>query len=152
MSNEDDECDSSSLFNVASQTDVNSFLHSQAAKITGITTSISDDENSSMDGSLLTRFSQVSSEKKYIITTNTNIRSTPIKPYLSRSCFASLTSSSPIKNSIQKVYASDDLTELKWLNTFKLKEFKDDFNSNNNKDKDNQYDKTQVISEQQQQE
>ncbi|CAF0885558.1 unnamed protein product [Rotaria sordida] len=151
MSNEDDECDSSSLFNVASQTDVNSFLHSQAAKITGITTSISDDENNSMDGSLLTRFSQISSEKKYIITTNTNIRSTPIKPYLSRSCFASLTSSSPIKNSTQKIYASDDLTELKWLNTFKLKEFKDEFNLNNIKDKDNNNEKTQLISQQQQQ-
>ncbi|CAF3399747.1 unnamed protein product [Rotaria sp. Silwood1] len=153
MSNEDDECDSSSLFNVASQTDVNSFLHSQAAKITGITTSISDDENSSMDGSLLTHFSKVSSEKKYIITTNTNIRSTPIKPYLSRSCFASLTSSSPIKNSLQKTYASDDLTELKWLNTFKLKEFKDDFTSNNIKDKDNNNNtKNPLISQQQQQE
>ncbi|CAM4804518.1 unnamed protein product [Rotaria magnacalcarata] len=138
MSNEDDECDSSSLFNVASQSDVNSFLHSQAAKITGITASLSDDESSSMDGSLLARFSQVSTEKKVITTSNTNIRSPPVKPYLSRSCFASLTCASPIKNAPQKIYASDDLTELKWLNTFKLKELKDDLNSNENKDNNNE--------------
>lgn len=151
MSNEDDECDSSSLFNVASQSDVNSFLHAQAAKITGITTSISDDESSSMDGSLLARFSQIPSDKKVVITPNT--RSPPVKPYLSRSCFASLTSSSPIKNPpSQKVYASDDLTELKWLNTFKLKEFKDDLNSNENKDKDNNNDKNSSKQQQQQQE
>ncbi|CAF3941719.1 unnamed protein product, partial [Rotaria sp. Silwood1] len=67
-------------------------------------------------------------------------------------CFASLTSSSPIKNSLQKTYASDDLTELKWLNTFKLKEFKDDFTSNNIKDKDNNNNtKNPLISQQQQQ-
>jgi len=135
MSNEDDECDSSSLFTVASHSDVNSFLHSQARKITGVTSSISDDDDeSSMDGSLLARFAQIPSEKKFFIKNS----STPIKPYLSRSCFASLTSSSsPIKTSSQKLYASDDLTELKWLNTFKLKELKDDLNSNdNNKDKD----------------
>lgn len=138
MSNEEDECDSSSLFNVASQSDVNSFLHAQAAKITGITASISDDESSSMDGSLLARFSQVPTEKKYVVRTNTTIRSTPMKPYLSRSCFASLTSSSPVKATSQKVYASDDLTELKWLNTFKLKEFKDDLGSNDNKEKQNE--------------
>jgi hypothetical protein len=117
MSNEEDECDSSSLFTFASQSDVNSFLHSQAAKITGVTSSISDDEDSSMDGSLLARFTQIPSEKKFIIN-NSNTRSIPIKPYLSRSCFASLTSSSPIKTHSQKLYASDDLTELKWLNTF----------------------------------
>jgi hypothetical protein len=135
MSNEEDECDSSSLFTVASQSDVNSFLHSQAAKITRVTSSISDDEDSSMDGSLLARFTQLPSEKKLILT-NSTPRSTSLKPYLSRSCFASLTSSSPIKTTPQKVYASDDLTELKWLNTFKLKEFKDDINSNEIKDKD----------------
>jgi hypothetical protein len=132
MSNEEDECDSSSLFTVASQSDVNTFLHSQAAKLTRVTSSISDDEDSSMDGSLLARFTQLPSEKKFIITNST----TRIKPYLSRSCFASLTSSSPIKTNPQKIYASDDLTELKWLNTFKLKEFKDDINSNEIKDKD----------------
>jgi hypothetical protein len=129
MSNEEDECDSSSLFTVASHSDVNSFLHSQAAKIIGVTSSISDDDDSSMDGSLLARFTQIPSEKKFIIT-NSSIRSTPIKPYLSRSCFASLTSSSPIKNCSQKLYASDDLTELKWLNTYKLKEFKENKTTN----------------------
>ena len=135
MFNEDDECDSSSLFNVANQMDVNSFLRSQAAKITGITTNISDDENNSMDERSMSYLSRISSEKKYIIT-NTNTRSTPIKPHLSRSCFASLTSSSPVKNHPQKIYALDDLTELKWLNTFKLKEFKDDLNSKVIKEKD----------------
>jgi hypothetical protein len=88
-----------------------------------------------MDGSLLARFTQIPSEKKYLIT-NSNQRSLPVKPYLSRSCFASLTSSSPIKTNTQKLYASDDLTELKWLNTFKLKELKDDFTSNDIKEKD----------------
>lgn len=149
MSNEDDECDSSSLFTAASHSDVNSFLHAQAAKITGITSSISDDEESSMDGSLLARFTQMPSEKK-IFMKNSSIRSTPIKPYLSRSCFASLTSSSPIKNSSQKLYASDDLTELKWLNTFKLKELKDDLNSNEIKNKDIN-EKTQSTQPEQQQ-
>ena len=125
MSNEEDECDSSSLFTVASQSDVNSFLHSQAAKITGVVTSnISDDEDSSMDGSLLARFTQIPTEKKFVLTNS--------KPYLSRSCFASINSSSPSKISSQKLSTSDDLTELKWLNTFKLKEF----NSTDNKDKD----------------
>ena len=136
MSNEDDECDSSSLFAVASQSDVSSFLHSQAAKITRVTSSISDDEDSSMDGSLLARFTQLPQEKKLIVS-NPNVRSAPHKPYLSRSCFASIASSSPVKPAnAQKVAIADDLTELKWLNTFKLKEFKDDFNSNETKDKD----------------
>jgi len=150
MSNEEDECDSSSLFTVASHSDVNSFLHSQAAKIIGVTSSISDDDDSSMDGSLLARFTQIPSEKKFIIT-NSSIRSTPIKPYLSRSCFASLTSSSPIKNCSQKLYASDDLTELKWLNTFKLKELKDDLNSNEIKDKDKDLNEKNSLSQQQEQ-
>jgi hypothetical protein len=135
MSNEEDECDSSSLFTVASHSDVNSFLHAQAAKITGLTSCISDDEDSSMDGSLLARFTQLPSEKKFLMN-NSNAR---VKPYLSRSCFASLTSSSPIKtssSSSQKLYASDDLTELKWLNTFKLKDFKDDLKPNEIKEKD----------------
>ncbi|UJR27994.1 hypothetical protein I4U23_009252 [Adineta vaga] len=150
MSNEDDECDSASLFTVATQSDVNSFLRSQAGKITRVTSSISDDEDSSMDGSLLARFTQLPQEKKLIIS-NPNTRSTPIKPYLSRSCFASLASSSPVKtNHTQKVSVSDDLTELKWLNTFKLKEFKDDLNSNETKEKDSN-EKLPLSSEQQQQ-
>ncbi|CAF1445215.1 unnamed protein product [Adineta steineri] len=135
MSNEEDECDSSSLFTVASQSNVNSFLHSQAAKITRVTSSISDEDDSSMDGSLVARFTQLPSEKKVIIT-NSHIRTTPVKSYLSRSCFASLTCSSPIKTNPQKPHTSDDLTELKWLNTFKLKELKDDLNTNDIKDKD----------------
>lgn len=130
--NDDDECDSSSLFALASQSDVNSFLRSQAAKITGRTgpSSISDDDDeNSMDGSLLARFTQIPMEKKLSLTNPTSIQS---KPYLSRSCFASITTSSPIKTSSQKQTLADDLTELKWLNTFKFKEF----TINDNKDKD----------------
>ena len=135
MSNEDDECDSSSLFTVATQSDVNSFLRAQAAKISSVNASISDDDDSSMDGSLLARFTQIPPEKKPSISNN-NRRSTPMKPYLSRSCFASLTCSSPSKPPTQKVFASDDLTELKWLNTFKLKELKEDLAVNESKEKD----------------
>ena len=143
MSNEDDECDSSSLFPVASQSDVNSFLRAQAAKITGtVNSSISDDDDeSSMDGSLVARFTQIPLEKKLSVSNN-NPRTSTIKPYLSRSCFASLTSASPSKTHPQKVYASDDLTELKWLNTFKLKELKDDFNGHETKDKEAEEKKT----------
>ena len=137
MSNDDDECDSSSLFAVASQSDVNSFLRAQAAKITGVTRSISDDDDSSMDGSLVARFTQLPAEKKPSHTLP-HRRSTPMKPYLSRSCFASLASSSPIKSLPPKAYASDDLTELKWLNTFKLKELKDDLNAVHCKEKDSE--------------
>jgi hypothetical protein len=111
MANEEDECDSSSLFPVASQSDVTSFLDAQAAKITGLNSSISDDDDddeSSMDGSLLTRFAQIPSKTRQ-------------KSSLSHSCFASISSSN----------SSGDLTELKWLNTFKLKELKDNKNSNN---------------------
>lgn len=135
MSNEDDECDSSSLFTVATHSDVNSFLHAQAAKITAVGTNISDDDDDSMDGSLVARFTQIPMEKKFVI----HPSSSRNKPYLSRSCFASLTSSSPVKSSSssQKISFSDDLTELKWLNTFKLKELKDDFNSHEKKEKDN---------------
>lgn len=134
MSNEDDECDSSSLFTVATHSDVNSFLRAQAAKITAVTSNISDDDDSSMDGSLVARFTQLPSEKKFVINSS-NVRN---KPYLSRSCFASLASSSPVKpsSSSQKLPPSDDLTELKWLNTFKIKELKDDFNSHETKEKD----------------
>jgi hypothetical protein len=113
MSNEGDECDSSSLFAVASQSDVNSFLQAQAAKITGLNSSISDDDDdSSIDDNLLTRFTQISSKKN---------------SYLSRSCFASISS--------QKQPISDDLTELKWLSTFKLKEFQDNKINHEIKDK-----------------
>jgi len=131
--NEDDECDSSSLFAVASQSDVNSFLRSQAAKITGRMgpSSVSDDDENSMDGSLLERFTQIPMEKKFSMTNPTSA-SIQLKPYLSRSCFASITSSSPIKSSAPKQTLADDLTELKGFNTFKFKEF----TLNDNKDKD----------------
>jgi len=111
MANEEDECDSSSLFTVANQSDVTSFLHLQAAKITGLNSSISDDDENSIDDNLLRSFTR-------------NNNSKLIKPNLSRSCFASI--------STQKQNLSDDLTELKWLNTFKFKEFQD--NKNNNED------------------
>jgi hypothetical protein len=108
MTHEEDECDSSTLFAVASQSDVSSFLHAQAAKITSLNSSISDDDDEgSIDDSLLTRTTQIPSKNC----------STLIKPYLSRSCFASISS--------QKQNISDDLTELKWLSTFKLKDFQD---------------------------
>lgn len=135
MSNEDDECDSSSLFTVTTHSDVNSFLRAQAAKITAVASSISDDDDSSMDGSLVARFTQIPSEKKFILNSS-NVRN---KPYLSRSCFASIASSSPVKpssSSSQKILPSDDLTELKWLHTFKLKELKDDFNNHETKEKE----------------
>jgi hypothetical protein len=118
MSNEEDECDSSSPFTVASQSDVTSFLQAQAAKITGLNSSVSDDDNdddNSMDGSLSTSFAQVSSKK-------INKHS---KSYLSQSCFAAISSSSSGKQNLL-----DDLTELKWLTTYKLKEFKDKIDPN----------------------
>lgn len=107
MANEEDECDSAGRFPVASQSDINSFLHAQAAKITGLNSSISDDDDdaSSIDDNLLSRFAQVPRKSS----TKTS--------YLSRSCFASISS--------QKQNISDDLTELKWLTTFKFKEFQD---------------------------
>jgi alpha-acetolactate decarboxylase len=110
MANHEDECDSSSLFPVASQSDVTSFLDAQAAKITGLNSNLSDDDDDecSIDGSLLTRFTQLPSKTRK-------------KTNLSQSCFASISNSIP----------SDDLTELKWLNTFKLKEIKDHKNPNN---------------------
>lgn len=135
MSNDDDECDSSCLLTMATQSDVNSFLRAQAAKITSANTSISDDDENSMDGSLLARFTQMPSESKSVAS-NINRRANTVKPYLSRSCFASLTSSSPNKSTPSKVYASDDLTELKWLQTFKLKEFKEDLSVNDSKSKE----------------
>jgi hypothetical protein len=110
MANEEDECDSSCLFTAASQSDVNSFLQSQAAKITGLNSSISDDDENSIDDNLLRSFTR-------------NNRSTINKSYLSRSCFASI--------STQKQNPLDDLTELKWLSTFKFKEFQDHQKSTN---------------------
>ncbi|CAF2824666.1 unnamed protein product [Rotaria sp. Silwood2] len=126
MANEEDECDSSSLLTVASQSDVTAFLHAQAAKITGLNSSISDDDDdddeSSIFHSSLSRYTQISSK-------NLNNHK---KTYLSHSCFASISNSS---SSSQKQTISDDLTELKWLNTFKLKEYKDNKINNNLKEK-----------------
>lgn len=104
MANEEDECDSAGRFPIASQSEINSFLHAQAAKITGLNSSLSedDDDASSIDDGLLTRFAQVPRKSS----TKTS--------YLSRSCFASISS--------QKQNIADDLTELNWLNTFKFKE------------------------------
>jgi len=112
MAHEEDECDSSSLFAVASQSDVTSFLHKQTAKITGLNSSISDDDDddeSSIDDNFSRNFTENNSSR---------IK----KSYLSHSCFASISS--------QKQNLSDDLTELNWLNTFKFKEFQDKQNNN----------------------
>jgi hypothetical protein len=107
MAHEEDECDSSSLFAVASQSDVTTFLHKQAAKITGLNSSISDDDDeSSIDDNFTRNDSSIIKKKSY----------------LSRSCFASISS--------QKQNLSDDLTELNWLNTFKFKEFQNKKNNN----------------------
>jgi hypothetical protein len=114
MANEEDECDSSSLFTFASQSDVTSFLHAQATKITGLDSNLCGDENS-IDDNLLVRFTQVSSKHC----------STLIQPYLNHSCFASISSSSSEKRN-----PVDDLTELKWLHTYKLKEFKENKTTN----------------------
>lgn len=113
MANDDDECDSSSLLTFASQSDVNSFLNKQAAKITGIHSNISDDDDddeNSIDDNLLRSFTRANNSNK--------------KSSLSHSCFASISS--------EKQTLSDDLTELKWLNTFKFKQFQDKTSSNNN--------------------
>ncbi|CAF0891887.1 unnamed protein product [Rotaria sp. Silwood1] len=119
MGNEGDECDSLNLLTVASQTDVIAFLQTQAAKITGLNSNTSDDDDDdiSICHSSLSRSTQISSK-------NLNNHK---KSSLSHSCFASISNSSSQKQTI-----SDDLTELKWLNTFKLKEYKDNKTNNNN--------------------
>ena len=124
MSTEEDECDSSSPLTVASQSDITSYLRTRADQITGLNISMSDiddaddeddDEDTSMDGSLLTRFAQVPSTKTLHHRKARSVAST--SSYLSQSCFASISHSSP-----SKAGASDDLTELKWLSTFKFKD------------------------------
>lgn len=104
MANEEDECDSAGRFPVASQSEINSFLHAQAAKITGLNSSLSDDDDdaSSIDDGLLTKFTRIQQ------------KSSKKNSFLSRSCFASISS--------QKQNIADDLTELNWLNTFTFKE------------------------------
>ncbi|CAF3653798.1 unnamed protein product [Rotaria sordida] len=125
MANEEDECDSSSLFTVASQSDVTAFLHAQAAKITGLNSSVSDDDDDDGDESSIV----VSSLSRYTQISSKNLNSHK-KPYLSHSCFASISNLSSSSSSPQKQTISDDLTELKWLNTFKFKELKDNKNNN----------------------
>ena len=87
MSNDDDECDS----NVASQSDVASFLQAQAAKNTGLTSNIDEDQAA------------------------TSLLSNALRPtrnsYLSQSCFASIA---------PQLTSSDDLCSLKWLVNFDL--------------------------------
>ncbi|CAF1109321.1 unnamed protein product [Adineta steineri] len=115
MRNEEDECDSSCVYTVASQSDVTSFLYAQEAKITGLSSTLSDnddyDDESSIDGSFSARFPEHHLKLK--------------KSYLSHSCFASISTST-----LNKTNLVDDLTELKWLNSFKLKEFKDNKTNN----------------------
>ncbi|CAF3409595.1 unnamed protein product [Rotaria sp. Silwood1] len=124
MGNEGDECDSLNLLTVASQTDVIAFLQTQAAKITGLNSNTSDDDDDdiSICHSSLSRSTQISSK-------NLNNHK---KSSLSHSCFASISNSSSQKQTI-----SDDLTELKWLNTFKLKEYKDNKTNHNNNNNNN---------------
>ncbi|CAF4775883.1 unnamed protein product, partial [Rotaria sp. Silwood1] len=126
MGNEGDECDSLNLLTVASQTDVIAFLQTQAAKITGLNSNTSDDDDDdiSICHSSLSRSTQISSK-------NLNNHK---KSSLSHSCFASISNSSSQKQTI-----SDDLTELKWLNTFKLKEYKDNKTNHNNNNNNNLY-------------
>ena len=128
MTSEEDERDSSSLFTAASQSDINSFLHAQAAKIIGLNSCISDDidgddNNNSMNDASFPRITHISSSSGF------NSHKKLIEPHLSRSCFASISNSSSQKQTI-----SDDLTELKWLSTFKLKTFQDEKTNNNNND------------------
>ncbi|CAF1018440.1 unnamed protein product [Adineta steineri] len=130
MRNEEDECDSSCVYTVASQSDVTSFLYAQEAKITGLSSTLSDnddyDDESSIDGSFSTRFTENHLKLK--------------KSYLSHSCFASISTST-----LNKTNSVDDLTELKWLNSFKLKEFKDN-KTNNQEIKETTTTTYQVIS------
>lgn len=125
MATEEDECDSSNLFTSASQSDVNAFLHAQAEKITGLdsNSNISDDDDDDDDDTeslvLNSHFTSISQSSSKAFNKHKKSRGSN----LSHSCFASISLSSTQKKSI-----SDDLTELKWLNTFKLKEFQDSQN------------------------
>ncbi|UJR21426.1 hypothetical protein I4U23_024512 [Adineta vaga] len=116
MANEEDECDSSSLFTVASQSDINSFLHTQSIKIIGLNSNVTDTDDDDDDDDGVDR----NSINSHLFASLTQNRSTATKSCLSRSCFASISTLS----SSQKFNTLDDLTELKWLNTFKFKENK----------------------------
>ena len=117
MSNEEDECDSSSLFTMASQLDVASFLRSQTVKFTGLSAAATDDDDDDGDD-------EENSINNHLFASLTQHRSTVPKTCLSHSCFASISS--------QVVNPIDDLTELKWLNTFKFKEDKQQTSALNN--------------------
>ncbi|CAF0723257.1 unnamed protein product [Adineta ricciae] len=115
MSNEEDECDSSSLFPMASQSDVASFLRSQTVKLTGLSATATDDDDDDDDENSI---------NDHLFASLTQHRSTVPKTCLSHSCFASISS--------QAANTIDDLTELKWLSTFKFKENKQQTSGLNN--------------------
>ncbi|CAF3677008.1 unnamed protein product [Rotaria socialis] len=115
MFNEEDECDSSNILTVASQSDVIAFLQAQEAKIIGLHTNVSDYDDDDEDDELSIVHSSIPNFKQI----SSNNHSQGVKSYLSHSCFASISNSSA-----QKQTTSDDLTELNWLNTFKFKETK----------------------------
>ncbi|CAF4863356.1 unnamed protein product, partial [Rotaria magnacalcarata] len=52
MFNEEDECDSSNILTVASQSDVIAFLQAQEVKIIGLHANVSDDDDDDEDDEL----------------------------------------------------------------------------------------------------
>lgn len=117
MTNEEDECDSSNAFTIASQSDVSAFLQAQAEKITGLHTNVSDDDEDD-DDNISTAHSISGNFTQSSFTAQNSYRKI-VRPNLSHSCFASISDAS-----IRKPSNADDLTELEWLNTFKFKETK----------------------------
>ena len=99
MSNEEDECDSSSLFTMASQLDVASFLRSQTVKFTGLSAAATDDDDDDGDD-------EENSINNHLFASLTQHRSTVPKTCLSHSCFASISS--------QVVNPIDDLTAVSY--------------------------------------
>ncbi|CAF2076801.1 unnamed protein product [Rotaria magnacalcarata] len=115
MFNEEDECDSSNILTVASQSDVIAFLQAQEVKIIGLHANVSDDDDDDEDDELSIVHSSIPNFKQI----SSNNHNQGVKSYLSHSCFASISNSS-----VHKGTTSDDLTELNWLNTFKFKDTK----------------------------
>ncbi|CAF0874232.1 unnamed protein product [Didymodactylos carnosus] len=135
---EDDECDSSyysrpttktstlstSLYRVASSDEISDFLQQQSLRLTNENRLDNADSDCSMDGSLLSSFTRttvsllpqtpITKSTLKPVTTASATYTKPITPYLSQSCFASITST-PIK-----LKSDHDLTELSWLNNFKV--------------------------------
>ncbi|CAF1071875.1 unnamed protein product [Didymodactylos carnosus] len=161
---EDDECDSSyysrpsttksnslfsSLYRVASTDEISNFLQQQSLRLTNGNRIDNGDSDCSMDGSLLSSFTRSTvplqtptthGTSKLVTTTPSTYRK-PITPYLSRSCFASITST-PVK-----LKPDHDLTELSWLNTFKVGSqietaIKDEIQSNNSDQQQDEENKT----------